>query len=89
MSNQVPATGLVRVRVLQVNTLMRGEMVHEIKARVMPRDEHTQPMHFTIRDELCSGGPKVGDRLRLTLQLGEVAGVEIMPRGRSATHKDE
>lgn len=90
MSDQIPATGLIRVRVLQVNTVTRGETVHDVKARVLPRNEHAKPAQFTIRDELCDGGGiKVGDRLRLTLQLGQVAGVQRMKPGRKQDEADD
>lgn len=89
MSDQIPATGLIRVRVLQVNTLSRGELVHDIRARVLPREQHAKPVTFTIRDDLCSGGgPRVGDRLRLTMQLGQVAGVERLKPGEKQAAAD-
>ncbi len=78
MSDQVPATGLVKVRVLQVNTLTQGEVLHDVKARVLPRRESNRPVMLRIRDELCPRPPRAGDRLRLTMQLGQVAGVEVL-----------
>lgn len=85
MPDDLPATGQVRIRVLQVNTLTRGETVHDIKARVLPRrDDKAQPVRLTIRDELCPRPPMVGDRLRLTMQVGSVAGVEML-KPRKAT----
>lgn len=84
MSDSLPATGLVKVRILQVNTLTQGEVIHDVKARVLPRGESNRPVMLRIRDEICPRPPKVGDRLRLTMQLGQVAGVEALkskPKG--------
>ena len=78
MSEQVPATGHVKVRILQVNTLTQGEVVHDVKARVLPRGESKRPVMLRLRDEICPRPPRAGDRLRLTMQLGQVAGVELL-----------
>lgn len=78
MSDSLPATGPVKVRILQVNTLTQGEVVHDVKARVLPRGESNRPVMLRIRDEICPRPPRVGDRLRLTMQLGQVAGVEAL-----------
>ena len=78
MSDQVPTTGHIKVRVLEVNTLTQGELVHDVKARVLPRGESRRPVMLRLRDEICPRPPRAGDRLRLTMQLGEVAGVEVL-----------
>ena len=78
MSDQIPATGHVKIRVLQVNTLTQGEVVHDVKARILPRGESRKPVMLRFRDEICPRPPRAGDRMRLTMQLGEVAGVEVL-----------
>lgn len=78
MPNEIPNTGLVRVRVLQVNTLNKGEVTHDLKVRVLPRDANAKPVSLSIRDEICPRSPVSGDRLKLTMQAGTVAGVELM-----------
>ena len=88
MADTLPATGLVKVRILQVNTLTQGEVIHDVKARVLPRGESRKPVMLRIRDELCPRPPQVGDRWRLTMQLGQVAGVEAL-KARKPDEDDE
>lgn len=78
MSTQIPATGPVRVRILQVNTLTQGELVHDVKVRVIPRIDGDRPTMLRIRDEVCPRPPRAGDRMRLIMQVGQVAGVEML-----------
>jgi hypothetical protein len=84
MPTTLPNTGIVRVRVLQVNTLSRGEAMHDLKVRILPRDEASKPVHVSVRDEVCPRPPVSGDRLKLTMQAGTVAGVELM-RAKAST----
>lgn len=93
MPNEIPNTGLVRVRVLQVNTLSKGEVMHDLKVRVLPRDPDAKPTLLSIRDEICPRAPVSGDRLKLTMQAGAVAGVEVMAShqraNRGHTHEED
>jgi hypothetical protein len=70
---------LARARIIQVNTLSAGgETVHDVKVRLLPREEGAKPMVLRVRDELCARPLRAGDRVRFTMQVGQVAGVEML-----------
>jgi hypothetical protein len=76
----MPTTGLARARIIQVNTLSAdGQTVHDVKVRMLPREEGAKPVLLRVRHELCPRPLRAGDRIRLTMQAGEVAGIEILP----------
>jgi hypothetical protein len=81
----LPSTGQTRARVIHVNTLSAGgETVHDVKVRLLPREDGVKPIVLRVRDELCSRPLRAGDRLRLTMQVGQVADVEMLePRKRN------
>ena len=75
----LPSTGHARARIIQVNTLSAGgETVHDVKVRLLPREEGARPLVLRVRDELCPRPLRTGDRVRLTMQVGQVAGVEML-----------
>ena len=79
MSRTPPATGKIRVRVMQVNSNMaQGTLMHDIKVRLLPRQDDDKPLVLPVRDELCQRPPRVADRLSLTMMAGLVAGVEFL-----------
>lgn len=88
MPASIPSSGQVRVRVLQVNSLTRGEVVHDVKARLLPREDGVKPIQVSIRDEICPKPPMAGDRLKLTMQAGTVAGVELLKPKKTAEKDD-
>jgi len=85
---ELPSTGFARARIIQVNTLSTGgETVHDVKVRLLPRQEGVKPMLVRVRDEICPRPLRAGDRVRLTMQVGQVAGVEML-KPRKGTDDD-
>jgi hypothetical protein len=90
--SSLPSTGQTRARIIQVNTLSAGgETVHDVKVRLLPRENGVKPVVLRVRDELCPRPLRTGDRVRLTMQVGQVAGVEMLkPRaGRDTDEGDD